>query len=76
MVSSISFCNRAFTVETRRNKILRSSLSRCDQNLEQRHCVHTRVYPKVSVLATWSENCKWYGSLPLSAVVWLFYESV
>jgi hypothetical protein len=25
----------------------------------------TRVYPKVSGLAAWSENCKWYNSLPL-----------
>jgi hypothetical protein len=24
-----------------------------------------RVYPKVSGLAAWSENCKWYSSLPL-----------
>jgi hypothetical protein len=23
------------------------------------------VYPKVSGLVTWSENCKWYSSLPL-----------
>jgi hypothetical protein len=30
---------------------------------------HTRVYPKVSGLAVWSENCKWYTSLPLGAVV-------
>jgi hypothetical protein len=30
---------------------------------------YTRVYPKVSGLATWSENCKWYSSLPLGAVV-------
>jgi hypothetical protein len=38
---------------------------------------HTmRVYPKVSGLATWSENCKWYSSLPLGAVVLLFCESV
>jgi hypothetical protein len=37
---------------------------------------HTRVYPKVSGLAAWSENCKWYSSLPLSAVVSLYYESV
>jgi hypothetical protein len=36
----------------------------------------TRVYPKVSGLAAWSENCKWYVSLPLDAVVSLFYESV
>jgi hypothetical protein len=27
--------------------------------------VHTRVYPKVSGLDAWSENCKWYNSLPL-----------
>jgi hypothetical protein len=37
---------------------------------------NTRVYPKVSGLATWSEKCKWYSSLPLGAVVWLFRESV
>jgi hypothetical protein len=37
---------------------------------------HTRVYPKVSGLAAWSENCKWYNSLPLGAVVSLFFESV
>jgi hypothetical protein len=36
----------------------------------------TKVYPKVSGLAAWSENCKWYNSLPLGAVVSLFYESV
>jgi hypothetical protein len=29
----------------------------------------TRVYPKVSGLAGWSENCKWYSCLPLGAVV-------
>jgi len=31
-----------------------------------------RVYPKVPGLATWSENCKWYSSLPLDEVVSLF----
>jgi hypothetical protein len=36
----------------------------------------TRLYPEVSGLASWSENCKWYSSLPLGAVVSLFYESV
>jgi hypothetical protein len=36
----------------------------------------TRVYPKVSGLAAWSDNCKWYSSLPLGAVVLLFCESV
>jgi hypothetical protein len=37
---------------------------------------HMRVYPKVSGLAAWSKNCKWYSSLPLGAVVSLFCESV
>jgi hypothetical protein len=36
----------------------------------------TTVYPKVSGLAAWSENYKWYSSLPLAAVVSLFCESV
>jgi hypothetical protein len=31
-----------------------------------------RVYPKVSGLAAWSENCEWYSSLPLGAVLLLF----
>jgi hypothetical protein len=30
---------------------------------------HTRVYSKVSRLAAWGENCKWYSSLPLGVVV-------
>jgi len=34
----------------------------------------TSVYSEVSGLAAWSENCKWYSSLPLGAVVSLFYE--
>jgi len=33
------------------------------------------MHPKVSGLATWSENCKSYGSLPLGAVVSLFCKS-
>jgi hypothetical protein len=37
---------------------------------------NTKVYPKVSGLATWSVNCKWYSSLPLGAIVSLFCESV
>jgi hypothetical protein len=37
---------------------------------------HTRVYPKVFGLATCSENCKRYSSLPLGAVVSIFCESV
>jgi len=34
------------------------------------------VYSKVSGLAAWRENCKWYNSVPLDAVVSLFCESV
>jgi hypothetical protein len=34
----------------------------------------TSEYPKVSGLAAWSENCKWYSSLPLGAVASLFCE--
>jgi hypothetical protein len=37
---------------------------------------YTRVYQKVSGLAAWIENYKWYSSLPLSTVVSLFCESV
>jgi hypothetical protein len=37
---------------------------------------NTRVYPKVCGLAVWNENCKWYSSLSLGAVVSLFCESV
>jgi hypothetical protein len=37
---------------------------------------YTKVYPKVSGLAAWSESCKCYSSLPLGAVVSLFCESV
>jgi hypothetical protein len=27
------------------------------------------MYPEVSELTAWSENCEWYSSLPLGAVV-------
>jgi hypothetical protein len=37
---------------------------------------YTRVNPKISEMAAWSKNSKWYSSLPLDAVVSLFYESV
>jgi hypothetical protein len=40
------------------------------------HFQYTRVYPKVSGLAAWSENCKRYSSLPVNAVISLFCESV
>jgi hypothetical protein len=38
--------------------------------------VTTREYPKVFGLVAWSEKCKWYSSLPLDAVLSLFFESV
>jgi hypothetical protein len=37
--------------------------------------IYTKVYPKVSGLATCSENRKCYFSLPLAAVISLFCES-
>jgi hypothetical protein len=40
------------------------------------HTIYTRVCRKVSGLAAWSENCKWYSSLPLGAITSLFCESV
>jgi diadenosine tetraphosphatase ApaH/serine/threonine PP2A family protein phosphatase len=43
---------------------------------EMRIAYNTKVYPEGSGLAAWSENCKWYSSLPLGAVVSLFYEPV
>jgi hypothetical protein len=49
-------------------------LERCAQALVI--FMHTVVYPKVSGLAAWSENCKWHSSLPLGAVVSLICESV
>jgi hypothetical protein len=47
-----------------------------DLELKASKFADQRVYPKVSGLAAWSENCKWYSSLPLGAVVSLFRESV
>jgi len=43
---------------------------------EHKQTMNTRVSPKVSGLASWSEISKWYSSLPLGAVVSLFRESV
>jgi len=37
---------------------------------------YTMAYPKVSGMNACSENCKWYSSLPLGAVVSLISESV
>jgi hypothetical protein len=41
-----------------------------------RVAANIKVYPKVSGLADWRENSKWYRSLPLGAGVSLFGESV
>jgi hypothetical protein len=38
--------------------------------------ISAKVYPKVSGLVALSENCAWYSSLPLGAIVSLFCESV
>jgi hypothetical protein len=54
---------------------LRSSIQTGD-TVYCRKKMHTRVYPKVPGLAAWSENCKWYSSLQLDAVVSLFCESI
>jgi L-ribulose-5-phosphate 3-epimerase UlaE len=37
---------------------------------------YMRVYPKISGLAAWSENCKWYSSVLFGTVESLFCESV
>jgi hypothetical protein len=63
--------------------------NRQDQDIQYKNCDRclicvsltlreelTKVYPKVSGLAAWSENCKWYSSLPLGAVIALLSESV
>jgi hypothetical protein len=49
----------------------------CSCNLEvSSFCLkrRNRDNPKVSGLAAWIENCKWYSCLPLGAVVSLFCE--
>jgi hypothetical protein len=57
--------------------LIHLSLATCHYRLYQcRLRRYTREYPKVSGLAAWSENCKWYSSLPLGAVVSLFCETV
>jgi hypothetical protein len=38
-------------------------------------CDDTRDYSKVSGLAAWSENCKWYSSLPLGAELYRYFVS-
>jgi hypothetical protein len=46
------------------------------QERQNKTVILTRVYLKASGLAAWSENCKWYSSLQLGAVVSLFCELV
>jgi hypothetical protein len=47
-----------------------------DVKVFEQHLKIMRVYSKVSRLAAWNENCKWYSSLPPCAVVSVFCESV
>jgi hypothetical protein len=54
--------------EANRDRPVRSLVT-IRTEVSQLFITHTRVYPKVSGLAAWSENCKWYRSLPLGAVV-------
>jgi len=37
---------------------------------------YMKTYPKVSGLAAWRENCKWYSPLPRGAPVSVFCEWV
>jgi hypothetical protein len=46
------------------------------KGVEKEEYTSTRVCPKVPGLAAWSENRKWYSSLPLRAVTSLFCDSV
>jgi hypothetical protein len=57
------------------NKVTTMLISRSSKFQDRTFMLRTRVYPKVSELATWSDNCKWYSSLPQGAVVSLFCES-
>jgi hypothetical protein len=74
LLSSLSgFCNCRLQWNNCVNvKLLQKQTHCCRTN----HSTHTRVDPKVSGLAAWSENCKWYSSLPPGTVVSLFCESV
>jgi hypothetical protein len=62
-------------VETR-NCLIRKEKNRRNIMILPNCSSFTRVFPKVSGLAARSENCKWYSSLPLGAVVSLLSESV
>jgi hypothetical protein len=62
---------KIFTNSLRTNPVRRAWRPHRIENTHK----HPRVYPKVSGPAAWSENCKWYSSLPLGAVVSLFCES-
>jgi hypothetical protein len=68
----VSVCPLLITFVKENHKFIKFCISPTSPSFQ----VPTRVYPKVSGLATWSENCKSYSSLPLGAVVSLFCESV
>jgi len=71
------FQNRCSIISLRPDMLKTPDTAR---NVHLSHELHkdacTRVYPKVSGLAAWSENYKWYSSLALHGVVSLFCELV
>jgi len=72
---------RSFTTTVNINVCVRACMCVCELNTfklfhSTRRTAGTTTYPKVSGLSTCSENCKWYSSLPLGAVVSLLCEPV
>jgi hypothetical protein len=70
---------RPTIMHTNLNKILRERVNwKCSSRShggEINELLCTRVYPKVSELVAWNENCKWYSSLPLGAVIYRYFVS-
>jgi hypothetical protein len=67
--------SQQYTTELSRICCCYTSLTILESRAQIRQ-TYTKVYPKVSGLAAWSDNCKWYSSLPLGVVVSLFCESI
>jgi hypothetical protein len=73
--------NTETLLKASRNVVLEINIEKTKYTITSRHPNsgqnhNMKVYPKVSGLAAWSENCKCYSSLSLDAVVSLFCESV
>jgi hypothetical protein len=72
---SVSKCRNV--IELNNYKVFKEDTASINQSVRLSVTqIRTRVYPKVSGLAAWSESCKWYSPLSLGAVVSLFCESV